>query len=212
MSNAARLTEALERRRIAVPASRKRYDTLVARLRALGIGAGAPKAGTPFPDFALPDANGVYRALSSLLAGGPIVLSFIRGGWCPYCRLELDAWQSALPDLAAAGASLVVVTAEVAGRAQAVATCFDGPMTVLCDVDHGVALDLGLAFFVGEEVLGAYRDAGIDIEAIYGYSAGLLPVPATFLIAPDRTILFAYTNPEFRERAEPDDIIALLAG
>jgi peroxiredoxin len=186
------------------------YDILVDRLRRAGVGANAPRVGDTFPDFALPDAQGRYRSLGTLLSGGPLVLSFNRGGWCPFCRHELAAWAAMLPALAARGAAFAAVTGEVGGRAAALATIFVDPMTMLCDVDHGVALDLGLAFHLGAPMLDRYRGYGLDLGLAYGSQAGLMAVPATFLIDRNGVVLYAYADPDFRERADPADVIAAL--
>lgn len=211
MEATSKLAEALQRRRIAVPAWQIRYDVLVDRLRRNGVGASAPQVGDRFPDFALPDANGRYRSLYSLLASGPLVLSFNRGGWCDYCRHELEAWSTALPELAAMGGAFASITAEVGGRAQVLAAIFVDPMTMFCDVDHGVSLEVGLAFHLDDTILRDYRAYGIDLDQAYGSSAGLLPIPATFLIASNGTVVFAFVDPDFRNRADPSDVLAALA-
>uniref|UniRef100_UPI0013D9C8C7 redoxin domain-containing protein n=1 Tax=Sandarakinorhabdus rubra TaxID=2672568 RepID=UPI0013D9C8C7 len=98
------------------------YDALVAQLAALGAGRRAPRVGQRFPGFALPDADGRFHTLAGLLAGGqPLVISFHRGLWCPWCRVESAGWGDAASALAAAGARLVTVSGEVGGGAAALA-------------------------------------------------------------------------------------------
>jgi len=105
----------------ASPKWRERYDELVARLRALEVGTRAPRVGDPIPEIVLPDHRGRYRTLTSLLADGPLVVSFNRGSWCPYCVSELESWRAALPGLGQVGGKLAIVTAELGGRSQALA-------------------------------------------------------------------------------------------
>ena len=192
------LTEKLNYLRARSPRTRALYDELVARLRLLEVGTRVPAVGERFPDIVLPDHRGRFRSLQSLLEDGPLVLSFNRGGWCPYCVSELESWHAALPELEAAGGTLAVVTGEICGRSRALADIVGPGPVALCDVDHGVALELGLAFHIGLKMLSEYRDNGIDLEHLYGGIAGILPVPATFVIRPDGIVHYAFVDPEFR--------------
>lgn len=187
------------------------YDEFVQRLRRLEVGVHAPRAGDRFPDVALPDHRGRHRTLDSLLKHGPLVLSFIRGGWCPYCASELQSWHNALPAIESTGGRLAIVTSELRGRSRLLADVVGPGADALCDVDHGIALELGLAFHVGPKMLAAYDGFGIDLNDLYGGAAGLLAVPATFVVRQDRIIEFAYVEPDFRLRAEPDDIVRIVA-
>jgi peroxiredoxin len=187
------------------------YDEVVIGLRAVGVGEAALAVGDTFPDFALPNARGGLFRLGDLLASGPVVLNFSRGRWCPYCAHEISAWSAMLPALAEAGARFVEITGETGGAASAIAAGLAGPADVLCDVDHGLALSLGLAFFAGEPLLDFYRKRGLDFNALYGSDSGFLPVPGTFAVDRDGTVLFAHVDVDFRNRAEPADVIAALA-
>lgn len=124
------------------------YDGLVAQLRALGAGRRAPRVGQRFPGFALPDAGGRFHTLAGLLGDGqPLVLSFHRGLWCPWCRVETAGWGDAAAALAAAGGRLVTISAEVAGGAAALAA--RAGAQALVDVDLGLCLALGLVMPAG---------------------------------------------------------------
>jgi peroxiredoxin len=177
----------------------------------LGIGQTAPRTGDEFPDFALPDARGHYRSLSELLKAGPVVLSFNRGEWCPYCRTELEAWHCALPELDVAHGRFVAVTGEIGGRANSLGMILGDGADVLCDVDHAVAMANGLAFYLGRPMLDRYHKIGLDLATLYGSDSGFLPVPATFVIDTDRKVAFAFVDVDFRLRAEPDDVVAAVA-
>lgn len=206
----AKLVQSLIGRTTALPAWQPTYDAFVARLQENGVGSTAPKAGERFADFALPDVRGRYHRLGDLLELGPLLLSFNRGAWCPYCRHELESWSASLPLLAELNCGFAAISGEVGGRAEVLASIFTDPMTMLCDIDHGVALELGLAFYVGEGVTQQYLDAGLDLVSIYGSASGLLPVPATFLLDTDGQVLFSSADPDFRRRADPADIIKVL--
>jgi peroxiredoxin len=147
------------------------------------VSAGArPAIGAPLPAFALPNARGVYVDSQDLIAKGPLVLSFNRGGWCPYCRTELSAWAEAMPELHKLGGTFVSVTPEVGGRAEAMRPSLGLDAEVLCDVDHGLALELGLAFHLGGELRQRYLACGLDLGEAYGSPSWFIPVPATFVI------------------------------
>ena len=188
------------------------YDAFVAQLRAGQVASSAPKPGELFPDFALPDEKGRYRSLSALATAAPVVLSFNRGGWCPFCRGELNAWGERTAELQAVGGRFVTITGEVGGRAERLHDLIGPDATILCDVDHGLALSVGLAFRCSDEMRRRYRARGLDLADIYGGEGWILPVPATFVVERNLTVRYAFVDPDFRNRAEPDEIIAQVAG
>ncbi|WP_082444101.1 peroxiredoxin-like family protein [Sphingomonas sp. Leaf242] len=187
------------------------YEGFIARLQSLRVGKEAPRAGAQFPDLSLPDPSGRYRSIQQLQGGRPIVVSFNRGLWCPFCVHELQSWAAASPALDDVGASLVVVTGETGEGASAVQGMIGPRATLLCDVDHGAALACGLAFPVGEDVKRRYLAIGLDLAAIYGSDGGFLPIPATFVVGEDGIIRYAHVDPDFRLRPKPLDIVAFLA-
>ncbi|MBX9884860.1 MAG: AhpC/TSA family protein [Novosphingobium sp.] len=191
------------------------FDEVVIALREAGVGAAAPKVGEMFPDFSLPTVQGSYRRLGDLLDGGPVIVNFSRGRWCPYCVHEVSAWAEMLPELAKEGVRFVEITGETGGGARALGALLQASphadvAEVLCDVDHGVALSLGLAFFAGDPLLDFYEKMGLDMHELYGSPSGFLPVPGTFALDPVGRVRFAYANVDFRERAEPTDVLAAL--
>ncbi len=187
------------------------YDTFVAKLREGSVAATAPRVGDPFADFALPDERGRYRSLAEIVSEGPVVLSFNRGGWCPFCRSELSAWGERSEALLAAGGKFVTITGEVGGRAGRLHDLIGPGATILCDIDHGLALSVGLAFRCEEDLQRRYRACGLDLADIYGGQGWIMPVPATFVIDRELTVRYAFVNPDFRVRAEPDHVIEHIA-
>lgn len=187
------------------------YESFVARLQRLNVGNAAPRAGEAFPNFSLPDSAGRYRSIEQLQAGRPLVISFIRGRWCPFCVHELECWAASSPSLAKVGARLVLVAGEIGEGASAIQEIIGPAATLLCDVDHGAALACGLAFPVGEEIKRRYLEIGIDLAAIYGGDGGFLPVPATFVVGEEGAIRYAHVDPDFRLRPEPLDIVDFIA-
>ncbi len=187
-----------------------RYDRLVAALRASGAADAALKAGDAAPEFMLANAEGRLVASHELLAKGPLVLSFYRGRWCPYCVTELEALQGSTAAIAAAGAALVAVTAEDCGGALTAKRERKFDFEILCDPDNGLGLAFGLLFRLPQEVIAWYRHIEIDFPVRYGNASWFLPIPATYVIGRDGVIRHAYVNPEFRERMDPAAILAVL--
>jgi len=204
------LAENLAKVRDSSPLWKARYDTLVQGLRDAGVGAGALKAGNVAPEFALANAEGRIVPVADLLAKGPVVLSFYRGKWCPYCVTELEALRDAASDIAALGATLVAVTAEDCGGALAAKRKHSLEFEILCDLENGLGLTFGLVFRVPETIRRFYQEADLNFPLIYGNESWFLPVPATYVIGQDGTIRHAYINPDFRERLDPAIILDVL--
>jgi len=210
MSEAKTLAENLAKIRDSNPLWKARYDMLVQGLRDAGVGEGALKAGDAAPDFALASAEGQIVPMAALLAKGPVVLSFYRGKWCPYCVTELEALREAASDIAALGASLVAVTAEDCGGALAAKRKHSLEFEVLCDFENGLGLSFGLVFRVPETIRQYYQEADLNFPLIYGNESWFLPVPATYVIGQNGVIRHAYINPDFRERLDPAVILDVL--
>ena len=186
------------------------YDAMVAGLRASGAGSTVPRVGQQLPVFSLPDADGRWTQVPDLLRQGRLVLSWQRGGWCPYCRTEMAACRNALPELAAAGGRLVVITPETGGRAAALRDTLGHDAVILCDVDHGAAMLLGLTVPLPADLKQQYLDSGLDLDRLTGGAGGFVPIPATFATDQAGRILFAHADVDFRLRAEPADVIAAI--
>jgi peroxiredoxin len=194
----------------AKPENRERYDRLVQSLVEADVVSGALKAGDLCPDFTLANAEGSLVSLKDYLARGPLVLSFYRGKWCPFCATELEALEDALPDILDRGATLVCVTAECGGGALAAKRRKGLRCEILCDVDNGLALGFGLVFRLPPNVREYYKSIGIDFPQLYGNESHFLPIPGTFIVGTDGVIAHAYVNPEFRERLDPEIIVKVL--
>lgn len=186
------------------------YDDLVARLRSSGVGAGAPDVGDSFPDFMLPDASGQNVTLRQMLTAGPLVLSFNRGGWCPFCRSELASWHRHAGELRERGARLVSISPAIGGGVETLRSAAGADATLLCDVDHGVALAAGLVFSSGFWLRERYLECGLDLFRIYGSGSWFLAIPATFAIDRTGIVRFAHVQPDFRLRADPGAVLEAL--
>jgi peroxiredoxin len=197
--------------RIASPAFAEVVDRLVARLNLNGSGAAAPAVGDPMPPFMLPDDRGHLVTLDQLLAKGPVALSFHRGHWCPYCRLNTNALAQAQREVEPIGGQIVAVTPDLQRFATALKSdAAAKPFPILTDVDNGYALSLNLAIFVGLEMQKFMKSAGWDIAPYQGNDAWILPIPATFVVGPDSIIRARFVDPDYRKRMAIDVIVDAL--
>lgn len=180
-------------------------------LRATGLAERAARAGTRLPQVGdLRDPHGAPFDLGALVARSPLVLTFYRGGWCPYCNLELRAWQKQLPELRRLGAELVAVSPELPDHALSTAERNALAFTVLSDVGGGLAAALGIRFALSETARPYYERAGHALPERHGDGGWWLPIPATFVVARGGTILAAQVEPDYRRRLEPEAALTAL--
>ncbi len=180
------------------------------KLMASDAGAKAQGVGDMAPDFTLPGVKGGDVSLSALLESGPVVLSFYRGGWCPFCNLEFRALQTALPEIQALGATLIGVSPETPDTSLSTAEKHGLEFNVLSDVGNQVARRYGLIMLLYEEMRPLYREWGMDVPAANGDESYELPLPATYVIGRTGVIHAAYVNKNYTQRMEPAAIIQAL--
>ena len=178
-------------------------EELAAELEARSL----PEVGAEAPDFELPDARGRKVRLADRLADGPVILSFYRGGWCPYCNLELRAYQRRLPSLRAAGADLIAVSPQTPDGSVSTADRNGLEYDVLSDAGSAVAARYGIAYSLPDALRELYRELGTVLPEHNGTNDWCLPVPATFVVAPDRRIVLSHVVADYRDRLEPDTAI-----
>ena len=194
------------------PAARQQlYDEKVAELRASGILETALKRGDTAPDFTLPGAAGRSVSLRERLTEGPVVLTFYRGGWCPYCNLQLRSYQKVLPEIVRLGASLVAVSPELPDGSLSVVEANELTFDVLSDFGNAVSRSYGLTFAMPPELRDVMLQVGKDLTRMNGDDSWELPVPATYVVAPDGRITFSFVDAEYRNRLEPSEIVAALS-
>ena len=186
------------------------YDKLIARLGAAEAGASAPEIGDQLPDMIFTDSDGRLRILTEFLNTGPVVLSFKRGRWCQFCRIEIDALARAYPEIKALGAEVIAIVPEAAPEFAASVAIAGASFPVVMDVDSGHALTLGLAMPVDQELKNMLQRDGIDLAALHGGGGHILPLPATFVVAQDRRIVARFVSPDFRDRMETTEILTAL--
>ena len=185
-------------------------DQATADLAASEMADGFLREGDTAPDFVLPDALGNRVALADLRAQGPVVIAFYRGAWCPYCNLEVQLLQRALPDIQALGATLVAISPQTPDNSLTLAEKHGLGFAVLSDAGNAVARRFGLVFTVPDALRGVYDKLGIDIPAHNGDGSFELPVPGTYVVGRDGTIAFAYANVDYTRRVATEDILEAL--
>lgn len=180
------------------------------RLMRSNVAEAAIKVGDNAPDFRLPEVRGKQVQLRSALAEGPVVLSFYRGGWCPFCNLEFKALQDRLPEMQALGARLFGISPETPDNSLSTAEKFKLQFGILSDLGNSVARDYGLVMTVDEAVRPLYLQWGLDLPAFNGDDSYELPTPATYVIDREGIVRAAYVNKDYTSRMEPGDIITAL--
>ena len=188
-------------------------NTLMSELQnlvAASIAEKSIKQGSNFPDFDLPNADNATRSLKTLLSKGPLVVSFYRGAWCPYCNLEINALQSRLPDITAAGGQLVAISPQTPDKSVDQVSNSKLTFEVLSDIDNKLAKECGLVFTLPESLRPIYSAWEIDIPDHNGNDSFELPIPATYIIDTDGKIRYVFAEMDYTKRLEPDIIIEQL--
>lgn len=193
------------------PEFMKGVDDVINQAKAFQEGQKAIKIGEKAPDFELPDALGVTVSLANLLKNGPVVVTFYRGSWCPYCNLQLRALQDKLPEIKKLGATLVAISPEVPDTSMSKNEISKMEFIVASDQDAKVASQYGVAWEVPEFLLEHMKiDRKLDLKKINNGNGSILPIPATFVLDIDGIVKWNYVNVDYRTRSEPDEIIDAL--
>jgi peroxiredoxin len=184
-------------------------DRLVDRLRQSGVGGSAPQVGEPMPPFVLPDDAGHMTSLDRLLSQGPVAVTFHRGHWCPYCRININALAQAHREVAADGGQIVAImpdrqkfVADFKSRSQV-------PFPILTDMDNGYAMSLNLTIWVGAEMQ-KMMEGRQDLPTFQGNGSWMLPIPATFVVGRDGRVRARLMDPDYRKPLVLADMLAAM--
>jgi len=182
-------------------------DQTTQQLLANHIANKALTVGDTIESFQLPDQHGEITPLSDFLKTGPVVLSFYRGGWCPYCNLELKALNAMLPEFNTQNAKLLAISPQLPDSSLDTAQKNALKFTVLSDVQNKVARQFGLVFTLDERLKPIYDNFGLDLQKSNGDDSYQLPLPATYVINQQGIISYAFVSEDYTKRAEPQDVL-----
>lgn len=182
-------------------------DVTTEKLIAEQLSKHALKVGDKFPAFELPDSKGKQISSTELLAQGPLVLSFYRGGWCPYCNLELRALNNMQQAFADQNAQLIAVSPQLPDESLSTQQQNELAYTVLSDVSNSLSKKCGLVFTLDERLIPVYDQLGLNILKANGDDSYELPLPATYVIDSQGVIQFAFAHEDYTLRAEPLDVL-----
>ena len=181
-----------------------------ADLIASGQAGRALSAGAMAPSFVLPDSDGAQVSSKALLAQGPLVLTFYRGVWCPYCNLDLQAIEEIAPQVRALGASIVAVSPQTQPNSRKSRRDNHLSFPILSDHAGDLAASFGIRFRLPDPLIDLYRSFRNDLPLINGDDSWTLPMPARYVIGQDGVIAYAEVNPDYTRRPEPAELLPVL--
>jgi peroxiredoxin len=183
----------------------------IAELKQSGVADRVLAVGSKAPAFELKDHNGKSISSADLLSKGRLIICFIRGRWCPFCVGQLEAMNLILPEIKEAGASLVAISPQTVRQSFFMVDQHKLRFPLLSDANHQVAQQFGLAYRVPDYQQSIYQRAMVTLPFANGDDSWQLPIPATFILDRNRTVLNASANADYSERPEPTEILQQLA-
>jgi peroxiredoxin len=195
----------------APPERLKAYEEGIESVKKSGVLDKALKVGDKAPDFELPNASGKTVKLSALLEKGPVIVTWYRGAWCPYCNIALKGFQNVLPEIKAEGASLVAVSPQTPDNSLSTIEKDGLGFEVLSDKGNKTAHAFGVAYKV-PAVVADQMKGRLDLSKFNGDSSNKLPLGATYVVDKKGIIRYAFVDADYRKRAEPSAVVAALKG
>jgi peroxiredoxin len=188
------------------------HERAILEVRDSGIAERALRTGDKTAAFVLPDQNGTQVRAVDLIRKGKLVICFFRGRWCPFCVGQLEAINAVYPQVQRLGASLVAISPQTVHQSYLMADQHRLRFSLLSDTENNVARQFGLVYRVPEYQREIYQRAFVNLPFANGDSSWELPIPATYVIDHDFTVLYAAANPDYTERPEPNEIVRIVAG
>ena len=195
---------------LAPPAAVEALHQSIDELIASGAGEGALKAGDIAPSFVLPNADGKPMSSKDLLLRGPLVVTFYRGIWCPYCNFDLQALEAARPEIEARGASMVAISQQTAPNSRKSQRQNKLGFPILSDRGGTVAAQFGVRWTTPDYLREIHRQLGADLTQFNGDESWTLPMPARYVVGQDNVIAYAEVNPDYTRRPEPSEVLPVL--
>lgn len=168
------------------------------------------KVGNSIPNTVLKSHSGHDVSIDEVANGQPYILTFYRGGWCPYCNLELRAYQTILQDINTLGAKLIAITSESPDDSMTTAEKNKLDFTILTDTNHAFSQSMGICFDMPADLQLVYKELGIDLSLINASGKWILPIPATFIVNRNGQIAKTFIDLNYRVRLEPKDALNAL--
>jgi peroxiredoxin len=188
------------------------HARVIAELQQQRIAESALAAGTKAPAFELADHNGKLVSSTELLTEGRLVICFFRGRWCPFCVGQLEAMNLIIPEIEEVGASLIAISPQTVQQSFFMVDQHKLHFPLLSDLGNDVARQFGLVYRVPEFQQSVYRRAFINLPMANGDESWELPIPATYILERDGTVLYSSSNPDYTERPEPGEILSAVKG
>ncbi len=184
----------------------------IAELKQQKLAANILPVGAKAPDFELPDHDGKLVSCSALLTNKCLVICFIRGRWCPFCVGQMEAMNLIVPQVEQTGATLVAISPQTVKQSYFMRDQHKLRFPLLSDARNNVARQFGLAYRVPVYQLALYERTFVNLPFVNGDDSWELPIPATYILDRDGTVLYAFANEDYTERPEPAEIVSVLRG
>ncbi|WP_458627557.1 peroxiredoxin-like family protein [Winogradskyella sp. PC D3.3] len=189
--------------------TKKIYADGITSVANSGVLHSALNVGDKAPNFTLKNALNEAVTLFDQLKNGPVVLTWYRGGWCPYCNITLHALQEKLPDFKNEGATLLALTPELPDNSLSTSEKNNLEFTVLSDLGNTIGKEYGVVYTLTDDVAKSYN-AGFGLNEQNGDTSNELPLAATYVIDTNGIIAYAFLDADYTARAEPLEILSAL--
>ncbi len=179
-------------------------------LKASGMVEKLPKVGDTFPAFELTDAAGKKVKSTQLIGKSKAIVTFYRGGWCPFCVAQLRGFQKELPAIVKKGAVVIAISPEKPENTTGTKTKNELGFNVLSDAEYAFEKKIGVAYELPENLRSVYKEFGLDLPALNGGTSWMLPVAATYVVDKKGKIVYAFVDADYKVRAPMPDVLAAL--
>ncbi|MDB9787262.1 AhpC/TSA family protein [Bacteriovoracaceae bacterium] len=180
------------------------------RIKKLNLTNSMLKKGSNTPTFDLMAFREKKLPFYDLLKKGPVVINFFRGGWCPYCKIELSEYQNLLGKIKKSGAQFISISPDTLTENAKTKRNLKLTYPIYTDKNNEIAKSFGLVFSLSEEILEVYKKFGINLELSQGNKSNQLPMPAVYIINQKGKVIYAWADPDYKKRADPLEIPKVL--
>ena len=192
------------------PETQAIHARAVAELKSRQVAGNILTVGAKAPQFELQDHNSKTVRSSDLLAKGRLVLCFIRGRWCPFCVGQMEAMNLVLSKIEQLDAAVVSISPQNVKQSFFMHDQHKLHFPLLSDPGNKLARQFHLTYRVNDEQQSLYQRTFVNLPFINGDTTWDLPIPATYIIDSDSTILYASANEDYTDRPEPAQILRVL--